>query len=133
MGFSALTAVVFTLHTSFPSMHLQIDQMLSVRRSFKSCPLWSSRQSSPLRGSAAMSGKAALLFALLVALLVSGSASPPRTDGGSGVLAHKGAEPASRGRAAARVQRRAHLTEDEREMVTKQIVQALSGMVCSQR
>lgn len=74
-----------------------------------------------------MSGKAALLFALLVALLVSGSASPPRTDGGSGVLAHKGAEPASRGRAAARVQRRAHLTEDEREMVTKQIVQALSG------
>lgn len=77
-----------------------------------------------------MSGKTALLFALLVVLLVSSSASPAKADGGTGALAHKGAEPTGRMRAATRERRRAHLTEDEREMMTKQIVQALSG-TCS--
>ncbi|RVE75730.1 hypothetical protein OJAV_G00001950 [Oryzias javanicus] len=111
-------------------MHLQINQIFRYR---SGGALKAARSGAADRRllSAAMSGKTALLFALLMALLVSGSASPPRTDGGSGVLAHKGAEPAGKVRAAAREQRRAHLTEDEREMVTKQIVQALSEVMNS--
>uniref|UniRef100_A0A3P9LS12 Gastrin/cholecystokinin peptide hormone domain-containing protein n=1 Tax=Oryzias latipes TaxID=8090 RepID=A0A3P9LS12_ORYLA len=78
-----------------------------------------------------MSVKTALLFALLLVLLVSSSASPAKAEGGTGALAHKGAEPAGRMRAATRERRRAHLTEDEREMMTKQIVQALSEVMNS--
>lgn len=89
-----------------------------------------------------MSGKVFVVFALLVALLVSGAASPTETGETeeTNVLKqllakHEMAkDSAGRQRQAprthsARVERRAHLSVDEREIMTKQIMQAISGML----
>lgn len=84
-----------------------------------------------------MSGKVIVMSALLVALLVSSAASSPgeatETDALQRLLAKRerardlsGRQPQAH---MARVERRAHLTEDEREIATKQIMQAISGML----
>nr|XP_046261378.1 gastrin/cholecystokinin-like peptide [Scatophagus argus] len=90
-----------------------------------------------------MPGKAAVVFALLVALLVSIAASSPREAAETNVLQRLVAkrervtnlngiqEPAPRAHAT-RVERRAHLSEDEREIMTKQIMQAISEMMNSE-
>lgn len=87
-----------------------------------------------------MSGKVIVVFALLAALLVSGAASSPGEAEDTNVLQQllakrekvRGAagrqEPAPQGHSA-RVERRPHLSEDEREIMTKQIMQAISGML----
>ncbi|XP_072239862.1 uncharacterized protein [Leuresthes tenuis] len=91
-----------------------------------------------------MSGNIIVVFALLAALLVSDAASSPETSAAGGdketnvlqqLLAkrEKARDSAGRLMPASRAQRRAHLSEDDREIMTKQIMQALSGMVCSQR
>ncbi|XP_034542809.1 gastrin/cholecystokinin-like peptide isoform X2 [Notolabrus celidotus] len=89
-----------------------------------------------------MSGKVILVFALFVALLVSGGASSPAqakdTNGLQQLLAKRGTASDLAGRQElvhrthlARTQRRAHLSEDEREIMTKQIMQAISEMMNS--
>ncbi|XP_074542041.1 uncharacterized protein LOC141802384 [Halichoeres trimaculatus] len=89
-----------------------------------------------------MSGKVILMFALLVALLVSGGASSPAeardTNGLQQLLAKREKVRDSAGRQesgqrahSTRMQRRAHLSEDERELMTKQIMQAISEMMNS--
>lgn len=86
-----------------------------------------------------MSGKVIFMCAL-VALLVSSAASLPGeakdTDVLQRLLAKKervrdmGSRPQPVPPAhTARQERRAHLSEDEREIVTKQIMQAISGML----
>lgn len=93
-----------------------------------------------------MSGKVIFMCAL-VALLVSSAASLPGeakdTDVLQRLLAKKervrdmGGRPGDMGGRpqpvppahTARQERRAHLSEDEREIVTKQIMQAISGML----
>ncbi|XP_005925193.2 cholecystokinin isoform X1 [Haplochromis burtoni] len=92
-----------------------------------------------------MSGKVFVVFALLVALLVSGAASPTETGETeeTNVLKqllakHEMAkDSAGRQRQAprthsARVERRAHLSVDEREIMTKQIMQAISELMNSE-
>ncbi|XP_035516203.1 gastrin/cholecystokinin-like peptide [Morone saxatilis] len=91
-----------------------------------------------------MSGKVIMGFALLVALLVSTAASSPVEAKETNVLQQLLAkrekmtdlagrqEPAPRAHSAARLERRAHLSEDEREIVTKQIMQAISEMMNSE-
>ncbi|XP_068995909.1 cholecystokinin [Embiotoca jacksoni] len=90
-----------------------------------------------------MSGKVIVLFAL-VALLVSGAACSPgssaagedkQTDILQQLLANRekardsaGGRPAPR----AHLARRAHLSEDEREIMTKQIMQAISEVMHSE-
>ncbi|CAJ1053702.1 gastrin/cholecystokinin-like peptide isoform X3 [Xyrichtys novacula] len=83
-----------------------------------------------------MSGKVILVFALLVALLVSGEASSPReakdTHGLKQLLDKRAKVRDSVGReepALRRTQRRTHLSEDEREIMTKQIMQAISELM----
>lgn len=87
-----------------------------------------------------MSGKVIVMSALLVALLVSSAASSPgeatETDALQRLLAKRERARDLSGRQQpapqahmARVERRAHLTEDEREIATKQIMQAISGML----
>lgn len=89
-----------------------------------------------------MSGKVFVVFALLVALLVSGAASTTETGETeeTNVLKqlltkHEMAKDSTgRQRQAprthsARLERRAHLSVDEREIMTKQIMQAISGML----
>lgn len=87
-----------------------------------------------------MSGKVIVMSALLVALLVSSAASSPgeatETDALQQLLAKRERARDLSGRQQpapqahmARVERRAHLTEDEREIATKQIMQAISGML----
>lgn len=88
-----------------------------------------------------MSGKVIVMFAMLLVLLVSSAASsssssPSGEAGDSEALQRL---LASRRRAAsigkppaplaARAERRAHLSDEEREIVTKQIMQAISGML----
>lgn len=87
-----------------------------------------------------MSGKAIVVFALLVALLVCGAASSPgeakETNILQQLLAKREKLRDSAGRQelapqaqSSRVERRAHLSDDEREIMTKQIMQAISGML----
>ncbi|KAM4594179.1 uncharacterized protein V3H82_026816 isoform 2-T2 [Fundulus diaphanus] len=87
-----------------------------------------------------MSGKAVFVVALLVALLVSDSASSPESSAareakGVNVLQRLLAkrEKVREAEGAARAERRTHLSEDDREIMTKQIMQAITGMVCPQR
>ncbi len=77
-----------------------------------------------------------VVFALLVALLLSSAASSPAgTDVLQQLLAKREKvtelgsrqDPAPRA-TSERMERRAHLSEDEREIMTKQIMQAISGM-----
>ncbi|XP_008287139.1 cholecystokinin [Stegastes partitus] len=88
-----------------------------------------------------MSGKRILVFALLAALLVSGSASSPEPSASGEAKEAKilqrllnrremirGSKPAPQ----TRVERRPHLSEDEREIMTKQIMQAISEMMNSE-
>ncbi|XP_065809338.1 uncharacterized protein [Labrus bergylta] len=89
-----------------------------------------------------MTGKVVLVFALLVALVVSGAASSPGyakdINALQQLLAKRGKvidmaarqEPPSHAHSA-RTQRRAHLSEDEREIMTKQVMQAISEMMNS--
>lgn len=76
-----------------------------------------------------------LVFALLVALLVSDSASSLTESSaaeeakGANVLQRLLAKREEVRGAAARVERRVHLSENEREIMTKQIVQAITGML----
>ncbi|XP_070711084.1 gastrin/cholecystokinin-like peptide [Pempheris klunzingeri] len=88
-----------------------------------------------------MSRKVVVVFALLVALLGCSAGSSPgkaeetnilqqllakrekvRDSSGRQELAPRAAHPA-------RMERRAHLSEDEREIMTKQIMQAISEMM----
>ncbi|XP_010788805.1 cholecystokinin [Notothenia coriiceps] len=78
-----------------------------------------------------MSGKVIVVFALLMALLV--SSGEAREAGLLQLLAKR--DPAGRQEPApqaspARPARRAHLSEDDREIMTKQIMQAISEMNC---
>lgn len=87
-----------------------------------------------------MSGKVTVVFALLVVLLVSSAASSPVEGKDTNVLRQLLAkrekvnelgvrqEPAPWADPA-RMERRAHLSEDEREIMTKQVMQAISGML----
>lgn len=93
-----------------------------------------------------MTGKVFVVFALLAVLLVATAASSPGDAKGGDALQQLLAtrekvralsgkqQPAPRAYPA-RVERRARLSEDEREIMTKQIMQAISGMlraeVCS--
>ncbi|XP_003453823.1 gastrin/cholecystokinin-like peptide [Oreochromis niloticus] len=92
-----------------------------------------------------MSGKVFVVFALLVALLVSGAASSPetgeteKTNVLKQLLAKHEMAKDSAGRQrqaprthSARVERRAHLSHDEREIMTKQIMQAISELMNSE-
>lgn len=92
-----------------------------------------------------MSGKALVVFALLAALLLSTAASSPESSAAGDaevtnrlqqLLAQRQAarESAHRQEVApqthsARTERRAHLSEREREIMTKQVMQAISGML----
>ncbi|XP_070827924.1 gastrin/cholecystokinin-like peptide [Chaetodon trifascialis] len=90
-----------------------------------------------------MSGKVFVVCALLVALLVSSAASSPGEAKETNILQQLLAkrekvrvltgiqEPAPRAHSA-RAERRAHLSEDEREIMTKQIMQAISEMMNSE-
>ncbi|XP_047435274.1 cholecystokinin [Mugil cephalus] len=89
--------------------------------------------------------KVVVVFGLLVALLVSGVISSPETPAAveaketnvlRELLAKRDNLRDSAGRQkpgphSARVERRAHLSEDEREIMTKQIMQAISEMMNS--
>ncbi|XP_044047368.1 cholecystokinin [Siniperca chuatsi] len=92
-----------------------------------------------------MSGKVIMVFALLVALLVSSAASSPESSavGETNILqqllAKREKVRGSAGRQepapqthSARMERRAHLSEDNREVMTKQIMQAISEMMNSE-
>ncbi|XP_040892743.1 gastrin/cholecystokinin-like peptide [Toxotes jaculatrix] len=95
-----------------------------------------------------MSGKVVVVFALLVALLVCGAASSPESPAAGEVTEshtlrqllakkEKGRGSTHRQELApqthtARMERRAHLSEDEREIMTKQIMQAISEMMNSE-
>lgn len=87
-----------------------------------------------------MSGKVFVVITLLVALLVSSAASSPveakettmlqqLLDKREKVKDLGGRQDRAPPAFAARVERRAHLSEDEREIMTKQIMQAISGML----
>lgn len=92
-----------------------------------------------------MSGKGIMAFALIAVLLVSSAASSPVSSaageaGESNILqtllaktvrvrdSPSRQEPAPQ-TLSARTERRAHLSEDEREIMTKQIMQAISGIL----
>ncbi|XP_041642297.1 uncharacterized protein LOC121509130 [Cheilinus undulatus] len=89
-----------------------------------------------------MAGKVFLVFALLVALLVSGAASSlgdaRDTNEFQQLLAKRmkvrdsavKKEPTPHAHSP-RTQRRAHLSEEEREIMTKQVMQAISEMMTS--
>ncbi|XP_041790191.1 cholecystokinin [Chelmon rostratus] len=85
-----------------------------------------------------MSGKVTVLCALLVALLVPSAASSPgeaaETDALQRLLAKREKVRVLSGvhDPAPRAERRAHLSEDEREIMTKQIMQAISEMMNSE-
>ncbi|XP_030286719.1 gastrin/cholecystokinin-like peptide [Sparus aurata] len=87
-----------------------------------------------------MSGKVFVVITLLVALLVSSAASSPveakettmlqqLLDKREKVKDLGGRQDRAPPAFAARVERRAHLSEDEREIMTKQIMQAISEMM----
>ncbi|XP_029296576.1 gastrin/cholecystokinin-like peptide [Cottoperca gobio] len=82
-----------------------------------------------------MSGKVVMVFALLVALLVSSAVGEAKENHLLQQLLAKRSARDSAGRQepvpqapSARLERRAHLSEDEREIMTKQIMQAISEM-----
>nr|XP_043885080.1 cholecystokinin [Solea senegalensis] len=87
-----------------------------------------------------MSGKVLVMFALLAALVVSGADSAPAESQESSTL-HQLLADKEKTRdwsrrqdlapqtQSARMLRRAHLSEDEREIMTKQIMQAISEMI----
>lgn len=94
-----------------------------------------------------MSGEVVVVFALMAALVVSGAASSPESSAaGEGketntlhrllakrekvrdLALRQGLAPQTR---SGRMERRAHLSEDEREIMTKQVMQAISGMLCA--
>ncbi|XP_038140653.1 gastrin/cholecystokinin-like peptide [Cyprinodon tularosa] len=82
-----------------------------------------------------MAGKIVLVFALLAALLVSNCASSPESSAAvetkeRNVLQQLLAK-REKVRESARAERRAHLSEDEREIMTKQIMQAISEVMNS--
>ncbi|XP_049900770.1 uncharacterized protein LOC126390483 [Epinephelus moara] len=87
-----------------------------------------------------MSGKVIVVFALLVALLVSCAAGEAEdTHLLQQLLAKREKVRGTGGRqepapqaVSARMERRAHLSEDEREIMTKQIMQAISEMMNSE-
>ncbi|KAM9362576.1 uncharacterized protein ABDE67_008052 [Symphorus nematophorus] len=87
-----------------------------------------------------MSGKVIVALALLVALLVSGAASSPAEAKETNVLQQllartekvRGRQQPAPQAHSARTERRAHLSEDEREIMTKQIMQAISEMMNSE-
>ncbi|KAM4594178.1 uncharacterized protein V3H82_026816 isoform 1-T1 [Fundulus diaphanus] len=86
-----------------------------------------------------MSGKAVFVVALLVALLVSDSASSPESSAareakGVNVLQRLLAkrEKVREAEGAARAERRTHLSEDDREIMTKQIMQAITEVMNSE-
>ncbi|XP_059208976.1 cholecystokinin [Centropristis striata] len=87
-----------------------------------------------------MSGKLIVLCALLVALLVSSAAvEAEESHVLQQLLAKRDRGRDSAGRqelapqaSSARMERRAHLSEDEREIMTKQIMQAISEMMNSE-
>lgn len=83
-----------------------------------------------------MSGKVIVVFALLVALLVFSAAGEAEETKLQQLLAKREKVRGSADRqkpapqaSPARMERRAHLSEDEREIMTKQIMQAISGML----
>ncbi|XP_054461267.1 gastrin/cholecystokinin-like peptide [Anoplopoma fimbria] len=87
-----------------------------------------------------MSGKFIVVFALLVVLLPPSAAGEDKEthllqqllakrEGARGLAGRQ--EPAPQA-PSARMERRAHLSEDEREIMTKQIMQAISGMMNSE-
>ncbi|XP_075894966.1 uncharacterized protein LOC142896913 [Nelusetta ayraudi] len=90
-----------------------------------------------------MSGKVIVMFAMLLVLLVSSAASSsPSGEAGDSealqrLLASRrrapsiGEPPAPRAPLATRAERRAHLSDEEREIVTKQIMQAISEIMNS--
>ncbi|XP_068585145.1 gastrin/cholecystokinin-like peptide [Cebidichthys violaceus] len=87
-----------------------------------------------------MSRKVIVVFALLVALLPpSAAGTPEETRLLQRLLVNREPARGSAGRQepapqapSARMERRAHLSEDEREIMTKQIMQAISGMMNSE-
>ncbi|XP_047221645.1 gastrin/cholecystokinin-like peptide [Girardinichthys multiradiatus] len=84
-----------------------------------------------------MSGKVIFVFALLVTLLVSDSTSSPESSAvgeakGANVLQRFLAKREKVRGAVARAERRAHLSEDEREIMTKQIMQAITEVMNSE-
>uniref|UniRef100_A0A3Q2NPP9 Cholecystokinin-like n=1 Tax=Fundulus heteroclitus TaxID=8078 RepID=A0A3Q2NPP9_FUNHE len=85
-----------------------------------------------------MSGKAVLVVGLLVALLVSDSASAPESSAareakGVNVLQRLLAKrEKAREAEASRAERRTHLSEDDREIMTKQIMQAITEVMNSE-
>ncbi|XP_061578741.1 gastrin/cholecystokinin-like peptide [Cololabis saira] len=89
-----------------------------------------------------MSGNTIWVFTLLAALLVSVTASSlERSAAGDGtetnvlqqlLAKQKGSGLTSRLKPVLRAERRAHLSEDEREMMTKQIMQAISEVMNSE-
>ncbi|XP_040002102.1 uncharacterized protein LOC120800234 isoform X2 [Xiphias gladius] len=95
-----------------------------------------------------MSGEVVVVFALMAALVVSGAASSPESSAaGEGketntlhrllakrekvrdLALRQGLAPQTR---SGRMERRAHLSEDEREIMTKQVMQAISEMMNSE-
>ncbi|XP_031145324.1 gastrin/cholecystokinin-like peptide [Sander lucioperca] len=86
-----------------------------------------------------MSGKVIVVFALLVALLVFSAAGEAEETKLQQLLAKREKVRGSADRqkpapqaSPARMERRAHLSEDEREIMTKQIMQAISEMMNSE-
>lgn len=84
-----------------------------------------------------MSGKVLVTCAVLAALLISSAASSQAEAKDASALQRLLAkteressvrEQPSPGAHTARMERRAHLSEEEREIVTKQIMHAISGM-----
>ncbi|XP_014865171.1 PREDICTED: cholecystokinin-like [Poecilia mexicana] len=84
-----------------------------------------------------MSRKVILVFALLVALITSHSAASPQSAAagqakGADVLQRLLAKrEEAREASATRAERRAHLSEDEREIMTKQVMQAIAEVMNS--
>lgn len=90
-----------------------------------------------------MSGKEVLAFAALAVLLVAAAASSAGNAQKSGVLQQlltktengrmlRGRQQPESRPNLAREERRAQLSDDEREIMTKQIMQAISGMLLSE-
>ncbi|KAM7393814.1 hypothetical protein PAMP_020658 [Pampus punctatissimus] len=89
-----------------------------------------------------MPGNRIMVFALVAALLISSAAGEAKESNVlQQLLARREKARDSAGRQAplapqtrsAPMERRTHLSEDERETMIKQIMQSISGMVCSQR
>lgn len=78
-----------------------------------------------------MSGKVVVVVTLLAALLASSASSAPEESNILRKLLVKKermSETSNKQEPAPRTERRAHLSGDEREIMTKQIMQAISGM-----